>query len=159
MRLSIIGFFVILVGGGLWLAIVPRLLPHLEFIPQTIYRHRIDADNEFRVFSEYSTVAGTVVYCEALRDGRPLVSPVWLWHNNKKPLSTLRFQTIVTADALAALVSEEHPLYILILVDLRTSETSRPRGDEGWHDDRYQKRVDRLITRFRASNRRGPIRM
>jgi hypothetical protein len=76
---------------------------------------------------------------------------MWLWRNNKKPLNTLRFQTIVTADGLAALVSEEHPLYVLILVDLRTSETSRRRGDEGWPDERYQKRVDRLITEFRAS--------
>lgn len=139
MRRSIIGLLVVVVGGALLALVVPWVLPHLGFIPQTVYRHRVDERHEFRVFTKYSEVAGVMVYCQALRDGRPLTNPTWLCRWNKKPLTELRFQTVV-ADAMAAFVSEDHPFYILILVDLRTAETSRRTDDESWPDERHQKR-------------------
>ncbi len=137
----------ILVLFASWFFVLPRVLPHLHFIPQTVYYNAVDDLHAFRVYTEYTARNGVDVYAEALRGGRRLGN-MWLGRHNK-PFDQLKFQT-VTADSMAALVPQEDPYWILILIDLQTSETSRPRPGEGW-GDRYTERVDRLLSRFRAS--------
>ncbi len=130
-----------------WFFVLPRVLPHLRFIPQTVYYNAVDDRHAFRVFTDYYLDNGVVVFAEALREHQRLGIMYLCRHN--KPFDQLKFQT-VTADSMAALVRQEYPYMILILIDLQTSETSRPRSGEGW-GDRYTKRVDRLLKRFRAS--------
>ncbi len=148
MKLCLIGSLLIFCVVIAWIFVVPQILPHFRFIPQTVYYHSIEGLHAFRVYTEYTARDGVNVCAEALRGGGRICTPMWLCRHNK-PFDDLKFQTIVTADSMAALVPEEHPFWILILIDLKTSETSKRRGNESWPN--YRKRLDRLTEKFRAS--------
>ncbi len=146
MKSAMIGCAFILLVVVVWL----RFPPLAQVMPGTLYYHQIDDRYAFRAYTEYSSFAGTVVYCETLHRGRRLGNPMWLGKYNTPGLAW-QFQTVVTADAsMAALVPQDKPFWILILVDLHSSETSKRTGSEGSPDAKYDRRLARLLGRFRT---------
>jgi hypothetical protein len=90
------------------------------------------------------------VYCEFLRDGRPVCGPTDLYLHNR-PLNELQFEVIRTGDSLAAVVCPNEPLTVRFLIDLETLEANRQGHNEVFDD--YLKRKSMLLEQFRVSTK------
>ncbi len=150
MRWCVFGLSLVLVAAALWIFVLPRLVAFPYFVYQTLYSFAIDERHVIRVFTKFTVESGVVVYCEVLRDGQRISEPDYLFRYNK-PLHDLKFQTVTTADSMAAVVRPSEPFDILFLVDVRTLEVSR---QEDWEiPDNYRKRKDDMLERFRAGTK------
>jgi hypothetical protein len=82
------------------------------YVGQTVFRYAIDDRHSIRVFTQYYSHSGVSAYAELLEDGLPVAGPKDLFLDNKS-FGELKFQTVVTEDAMVAIVRPCQPLKVL----------------------------------------------